>query len=188
MRAIEGYAGQPSTEYALKIAPYVFARPGELRRAEWSEIDLEAAEWRIPASKMKGGREHIVPLARQVVDLVKALKPITGDGRYLFPSLLTRARPISEVTLNSALRRLGFGKDEHCPHGFRSTASTRLNEMGWPPGDIELQLAHREKDEVRAAYNRALRLDERRKMMQAWADYLDGLKLGANVVAIHGRV
>jgi len=178
LRAIADYSGQPSTEFALRIAPYVFVRPGELRHAEWAEIDLASAEWRIPARKMKGGREHIVPLARQVVALLKDLHPITGNGRFLFPSLRTTQRPISEVTLNAALRRMGFSKDEHTPHGFRSTASTRLNEMGYPPSDIELQLAHREKDEVRAAYNRALRLKERRKMMQDWANYLDGLRDG----------
>lgn len=176
LRAIDAYVGQPQTEFALKIAPYVFLRPGELRRGEWREIDLEAAEWRIPAARMKGGREHIVPLARQVVALLADLEPITGDGRFLFPSLLTATRPMSEVTLNSALRRMGFSKDEHTPHGFRTTASTRLNEMGYPPSDIELQLAHQEKDEVRGAYNRAMRLNERRTMMQEWADYLDRLR------------
>lgn len=187
MRAIDGYQGQPSSEYALKIAPYVFARPGELRRAEWAELDLDAAEWRIPKARMKSKREHLVPLARQVVALVRALEPITGGGRYLFPSLLTSARPMSEVTLNAALRRLGISKDEHTPHGFRTTASTRLNELGFPPSDIELQLAHRERDDTRDAYNRAMRLDERRKMMQFWADYLDGLKTGAKVIAIKRR-
>jgi integrase len=176
LRAIDSYAGQPSTEYALKILPYVFVRPSELRGARWAEFDLDAAEWRIPASRMKGRREHIVPLARQVVTLLRGLQEITGGGELLFPGLRTVKRPISEVTLNAALRRIGIGKDEHCPHGFRSTASTRLNELGYPPSDIELQLAHREKDEVRAAYNRSLRLAERRKMMQAWANYLDGLR------------
>lgn len=185
MRAIASYQGQPSTEYALRIAPYVFVRPGELRRAEWREFDLKAAEWRIPAAKMKAGREHVIPLAHQVIALIRRLEPITSDGRYLFPGLRTNSRPISEVTLNAALRRLGFTKDEHTPHGFRSMASTRLNEMGWPPGDIELQLAHMDRDQVRAAYNRALRLDERRRMMQAWADYLDALAAGADVVAIN---
>jgi integrase len=175
LRAIAGYVGQPSTEYALKLAPYVFVRPGELRHARWSEFNLPAAEWRIPASRMKAGREHIVPLATQVVSLLQSLRDLTDD--YLFPSLRTTTRPISEVTLNAALRRMGFTKDEMTPHGFRSMASTRLNEQGFPPADIELQLAHMDKDQVRAAYNRSLRLDERRKMMQWWADYLDGLRV-----------
>lgn len=176
LRAIDGYVGQPSTEYALKLAPYVFVRPGELRGARWQEFNLEAAEWRIPWQRMKSGREHIVPLATQVVALLERLQAFTTD--YLFPSLRTTRRPISEVTLNAALRRMGFTKDEMTPHGFRSMASTRLNEMGFPPSDIELQLAHMDKDQVRAAYNRSLRLDERRNMMQAWADYLDALKAG----------
>jgi integrase len=184
LRAIDAYRGQPSAETALKMAPYVFVRPGELRGARWSEIDLEGAIWRIPKERMKRGREHLVPLAHQVVKLLEDLQPITGDGELLFPGLRSNSRPISEVTLNAALRRLGFTKDEHTPHGFRTTASTRLNEMGFPPSDIELQLAHADQDEVRAAYNRAQRLAERTKMMQSWADYLDGLKAGGRVVAL----
>lgn len=184
LRAIDGYRGQPSSESALRMLPLVFVRPVELRRAAWAEIDLDGALWRIPAARMKRGREHLVPLSRQVVALLEDLKPITGDGAFVFPGLRTNARPISEVTLNAALRRLGFSKDEHCPHGFRSTASTRLNEMGWDPALIELQLAHAKKDKVAAVYNRAVRLEERTKMMQAWADYLDGLKAGAKVIAI----
>lgn len=175
LREIDGYAGQPATEYALKLAPLVFVRPGELRAAEWSEIDLENAEWRIPAHRMKMGEQHVVPLSRQAKSLVSALKPITGSGRYLFPSLRTPARPISENTLGAALRRLGYSKDEMTAHGFRAMASTLLNEQGFAPDVIELQLAHAERNKVRAAYNRAQRLPERRKMMQAWADYLDGL-------------
>lgn len=181
LRAIDGYVGQPSTEYALKLAPLVFTRPGELRAAEWSEIDLGAAEWRIPAPRMKMRELHIVPLARQAVELLQKLHSITGSARYLFPSLRTPTRPISENTLGAALRRLGFSKDEMTAHGFRAMASTLLNEQGFPPDVIELQLAHAERNEVRAAYNRASRLAERRKMMQAWADYLDGLRVGANV-------
>lgn len=182
LRAIDAYRGQPSAEVALRVAPYVFVRPGELRGARWSEFDLDGALWRIPKERMKRGREHLVPLARQVVKLLEDLQPITGDGELLFPGLRTNSRPISEVTLNAALRRLGFSKDEHTPHGFRTTASTRLNEMGFPPSDIELQLAHADTDEVRAAYNRAQRLAERAKMMQAWANYLDALKAGAKVI------
>ncbi|MEJ1960960.1 MAG: integrase arm-type DNA-binding domain-containing protein [Gammaproteobacteria bacterium] len=184
LRAIDGYVGQPSTEYALKLAPLVFTRPGELRAAEWSEIDLDAAEWRIPAVRMKMRELHVVPLAQQAVDLLRKLHPITGSGRYLFPSLRAPTRPISENTLGAALRRLGFSKDEMTAHGFRAMASTLLNEQGFPPDVIELQLAHAERNEVRAAYNRASRLAERRKMMQAWADYLDGLRAGANIVPL----
>jgi integrase len=187
LRAIDSYVGQPSTEYALKLAPYVFVRPGELRGAEWSELDLESAEWRIPGERMKMGKEHLVPLAPQAVSLLRNLEALTGDGRYLFPSLRTSERPISDGTLNAALRRLGFSQDEMTTHGFRSMASTRLNEMGWNPDLIELQLAHAEKDAVRGAYNRAQRLDERRKMMETWATYLDGLKAGGKVVAIRGK-
>jgi integrase len=179
LRAMDSYRGQPSAEYALRMLPYVFVRPVELRRARWDEFDLEGALWRIPAHRMKRKREHLVPLARQVVAMLKDLLPITGDGALLFPGLRTNQRPISEVTLNAALRRLGVAKEEHCPHGFRSTASTRLNEMGWDPALIELQLAHAKKDKVAAVYNRALRLAERTVMMQAWADYLDGLKAAA---------
>ena len=150
--------------------------PGELRKAEWAEIDLDGAEWRIPAERMKMDELHIVPLARQVVELFREIQPLTGDGRLVFPALHTSLRPISENTLNMALRRIGYSKDQMVSHGFRSMASTLLNEQGWHPDLIELQLAHAERNKVRAAYNRAQRLDERRKMMQAWADYLDGLK------------
>jgi integrase len=186
LRAIDGYQGQPSTTYALKILPYCFVRPGEVRMAEWCEFDLDGKEphWRIPAGRMKMREPHIVPLARQVVALLEDLQPITGDGRLLFPSLRSPERPISDNTINAALRRLGFSGDEHVGHGFRSTASTLLNEQGWHPDLIELQLAHVERNKVRSAYNKAQRLAERRQMMQAWADYLDGLKAGGKVVPI----
>ncbi len=184
LRTIDGYAGHPSTEYALKLAPYVFVRPGELRAAEWSEFDLDKAEWRIPAVRMKMKELHIVPLAAQAVEILRMLQPQTGSGRYLFPGLRTPTRPISENTLNAALRRLGYSKNQMTTHGFRAMASTLLNEQGWHPDLIELQLAHAERDEVRAAYNRAQRLDERRKMMQAWANYLDTLRSGSNVVPL----
>jgi integrase len=176
LRAIDGYVGQPATATALRLAPLVFVRPGELRMAEWSEFDLEQAEWRIDAARMKMGELHVVPLSTQVVKLLRQLRPITGDGRYLFPSLRSPNRPISNNTINAALRRLGYSKDEMTAHGFRSTASTLLNEQGFPPDVIELQLAHAERNKVRAAYNKAQRLAERRKMMQAWADYLDRLR------------
>jgi integrase len=181
LRAIDGYKGQPSTGYALRLAPYVFVRPGELRRAEWREFDLNAAEWRIPGERMKAGEPHLVPLSKQANDLLRALRPITGHGRYLFPSLRSSARPISDNTINAALRRLGYDGQEMTGHGFRSMASTALNEQGWHPDLIELQLAHAERDKVRGAYNRAQRLGERRQMMQAWADYLDNLRAGKSM-------
>jgi integrase len=181
LRAIDGYAGQPSTAYALRLAPYLFVRPGELRFAEWCEFDFDTAEWRIPAEKMKMDDYHLVPLSRQVVTILMDLQSFTGTGRYLFPSLRTRERPISDVTLNAALRRLGFTSDEQTAHGFRRIASTLLNELGYASDVIELQMAHKERNKVRAAYNRAQRMDERRKMMQAWADHLDGLRDGSNV-------
>jgi integrase len=185
MRAIDGYSGQPATETALRLAPLVFVRPGELRMAEWREFDLGAAEWRIAAARMKMREAHIVPLARQAVDLLRNLHAITGDGKYVFPSLRTPDRPISENTINAALRRLGYAKEEMTGHGFRSMASTCLNERGFHPDLIELQLAHAERNKVRAAYNKAQRLAERRKMMQKWADYLDGLRAGKN--AVHSK-
>lgn len=184
LRAIDGYVGQPSTTYALRLVPYVFVRPGELRFAEWKEFDLEAAEWRIPAQKMKMAEYHLVPLSRQAISILRELQPLTGAGKYLFPSLRTRERPISDATLTAALRRLGYSGDEQTAHGFRTIADTLLNELGFPPDIIELQLAHKERNKVRAAYNRAQRLEDRRKMMQEWANYLDGLRAGANVIPL----
>ena len=182
LRAIDGYQGHFITQQALRLAPLVFVRPGELRHAEWREIDLDAAEWRIPASKMKMDRAHLVPLSRQAIAVLAAIQPVTGRGQYVFPSLRSGARPMSENTVTGALRRLGYSGDEMTGHGFRSLASTRLNEMGWNRDAIERQLAHVENSRVRAAYNHAEYLGERRQMMQAWADYLDALKLGADVV------
>jgi integrase len=176
LRAIDQYDGQPMTKVALRMAPYVFLRPGELRAAEWSEFDFDSGTWRIPARRMKMDEEHLVPLATQVTALLREIEPLTGRGRLVFPALHTALRPISENTLNVALRRLGYSGEQMTSHGFRSTASTLLNEQGWHPDLIELQLAHAERNKVRAAYNKAKRLDERRRMMQAWGDYLDGLK------------
>ncbi|MBS0374805.1 MAG: tyrosine-type recombinase/integrase [Proteobacteria bacterium] len=190
LRAIDGYRGRghPSVENALKLAPLVFVRPGELRGANWSEFDLENSEWRIPADRMKMAEEHVVPLSTQAVAILRALKSGSGDRGLLFPSLLDPRRPISDNTLNAALRRMGYGGAEMTSHGFRSMASTLLNEQGWHPDLIELQLAHKERNKVRAAYNKAQRLAERRKMMQAWADYLDGLKADdGKVVAIRAQ-
>lgn len=188
LRAIDGYQGQPSAHYALRLAPLVFVRPGELRAAQWSEFHLDGPhpEWRIPAERMKMRQEHIVPLSDQAVALLRELQPIS-NGQLLFPGLRSAAQPISDATLNAALRRLGYAGSEMTSHGFRSTASTLLNEQGWHPDLIELQLAHAERNKVRAAYNRAQRLTERRKMMQAWADYLDELKAGGKVVPIRHK-
>jgi integrase len=175
LRAIDGYTGHFPTLFALKLAPLVFTRPGELRAAEWVEIDLDAAEWIIPAARMKMRHEHIVPLSTQAVAILRDAHQISGNGRFVFPGVRARARPLSDNTINAALRRLGYAKDEMTGHGFRALASTRLNEMGWPPDVVERQLAHAEANKVRAVYNRAQYLPERRKMMQAWADYLGSL-------------
>jgi len=184
LRAIETYDGTFVTKCAVRLTPYLFVRPGELRCAEWSEIDLNAAQWSIPANKMKMDAPHLVPLATQAIAILKDLKPLTGSGQYVFPGLHNRRRPMSENTVNLALRRLGYTGDEMVAHGFRSMASTLLNEQGWPPDVIERQLAHAERNEVRRAYNRAKYLPERRNMMQAWADYLDNLRAGARVVQL----
>lgn len=184
LRAIDGYTGSFVVRSALKLAPLVFARPGELRQAEWSEIDLDGALWRIPAGKMKMREEHTIPLPSQAIAVLRELQPLTGNGQYVFPSERSRQRPMSDGTINAALRRLGFDKDTMTGHGFRAMASTRLNEMGWSPDVIERQLAHAERNKVRAAYNRAQYLDERKQMMQSWADYLDGLRAGGKIVAI----
>ena len=182
LRAIDGYEGQPITAAALKLAPLVFVRPGELRGARWSEFDLDNAEWRIPAERMKMGELHIVPLSRQAIAILRELRELTGGGfgELVFPSLLSLDRPMSNNTVNTALRRLGYAKEQMTGHGFRSMASTLLNEQGFPPDVIELQLAHAERNKVRAAYNKAQRLAERRKMMQTWSDYLDGLRLNSS--------
>jgi len=184
LRAIETYDGSFVTKCALRLTPYLFVRPGELRCAEWSEIDLEAAQWSIPADKMKMDAPHLVPLARQAVAILRELRPVSESGRYVFPGLHNRQRPMSENTVNLALKRLGYTGDEMVAHGFRSTASTLLNELGWAPDVIERQLAHAERNEVRRAYNRAKYLSERRNMMQAWADYLDSLRSGRGVIPI----
>jgi integrase len=177
LRAIDGYEGSPIVRAALQLLAMVFVRPGELRHAAWAEFDLEAARWTIPAARMKMRAPHIVPLARQALVILRDLQSMTGGGVFLFPSNRTVTRPISENTLNAALRRLGYGRDDMTSHGFRSMASTRLNEMGrWNPDAIERQLAHGERNVVRAAYNHAHYLNERIEMMQAWADYLHELR------------
>jgi integrase len=185
LRAIAGYDGYIATKCALELAPLVFVRPGELRHAEWLEIDIETASWKIPAEKMKMRQPHIVPLSRQSIEVLKVIEPITGRGRYVFPSLRSSSRPISNNTVNAALRRMGFAKDEMCGHGFRSMASTILHEQGWPSHVIERQLAHAQRNTVAAAYNHAEYLAERKKMMQSWADYLYALRDGAQIISIH---
>lgn len=183
LRAIDGYSGQPATRAALALAPLTFVRPGELRAARWPEIDLDAAIWRIPSVRMKMKREHIVPLSRQAVAILRELHPITGNRPFVFESVRP-GRPLSENTLNAALRTLGYAGDTMTAHGFRASASTLLHELGWPAEVIELQLAHAQRSQVAAAYNRSARLEERARMMQFWADYLDSLREGAAVVPI----
>ena len=182
LRAIEGYTGGFVVRCALRLAPLVFTRPGELRKAEWAEIDMDTALWRIPAERMKMREPHVVPLAPQAMEILRELRPLTGNGRYVFPSARTTSRPMSDAAVNAALRRMGFDKDTMTGHGFRTLASSRLNELGWAPDVIERQLAHAERNKVRAAYNRAQYMEERQRMMRAWADYLDGLRAGADVV------
>ncbi|MEB0030196.1 tyrosine-type recombinase/integrase [Undibacterium sp. RTI2.1] len=175
LRAIKGYEGSLVTKCALQIAPLTFVRPGELRKAEWCEFNFDEAEWRIPAERMKMREKHIVPLSAQALVYLKELHNLTGHGKYVFPGARTNGRPMSENTVNAGLRRLGYSNDEMTGHGFRSMASTLLNEQGWNRDAIERQLAHAERDSIRAAYNYAEHLPERRRMMQAWADFLDGL-------------
>ena len=184
LRAMDSFSGSLVVACALKFAPLVFVRPGELRKAEWAEFDLDAGEWRIPAERMKMREQHLVPLSAQAVAILRELHPLTGSHRYVFPSIRSMARPMSENTITVALRRLGYTGDEMTGHGFRSMASTLLHEQGWPSDVIERQLAHAERNKVKAAYNYAEHLPQRRKMMQQWADYLDTLKQGGNVVPI----
>ena len=180
--AMKSFTGTKVVKAALWFSAYTFCRPGEIRQAEWSEINFDACEWRIPAEKMKTRKMHIVPLAPQVVQLLKDLYKTTGRGRYVFPNLQSNrgTQPMSANAVLYALRRMGFSNEEMTAHGFRGMASTRLNEMGWPPDVIERQLAHVEGNSVRAAYNHAEYLNERRKMMAAWADYLDELAVSLN--------
>jgi integrase len=186
LRAIEGFDGHATTRVALRLAPMIFVRPGELRHAEWKEFDFEKAEWIIPAEKTKTRRPHRVPLASQARAVLKELKAITGEGRWLFPSVSSVVRPMSENTLNSALRRLGYGPDAMTAHGFRAMAATRLNEMGrWNPDAIERQLGHEEQNAVRRAYTHGAEYwSERVAMMQAWADYLDELREAGKVIPL----
>src|SRR6476620_6740259 len=195
LRAIDSYRGYFITKCALRLAPLVFLRPGELRQGQWPEIDREKAEWRIPGKRMKMREQHIVPLSRQALEILSELEPLTNREyvarpnapRYIFPSARTHERPMSENAVLAASRRMGYTKEEMTGHGFRSMASTLLHEQGWNHQAIERQLAHAERNAVSAAYNFAEHLAERRKMMQAWADYLDGLKASADVIPLFKR-
>ena len=178
LRDIDAYVGYTSVVYCLKILPYVFTRPSELRLAHWREFDFKKATWIIPASRMKMRREHVVPLSKQVLALLNELRGYTGNGELLFPSARTQTTPISDAAPLAALRRMGYGKETMTLHGFRAMASTRLNELGFRPDVIEAQLAHKEPDTVRLAYNRAQYMEERRQHMEKWADYLDNLRSG----------
>lgn len=185
LRAIDGYQGTFVTKCALRLAPLLFVRPGELRKAEWAEIDLDRAEWNIPADRMKMREPHLVPLSAQAVEILCELHALTGGGRYVFPGARSYDRPMSDNAILAALRRMGFAKDEMSGHGFRAMARTILDEvLGVRPDFIEHQLAHAVRDPNGRAYNRTAHLAERRKMMQQWADYLDKLKMGADVVTL----
>ena len=185
LRDIDGYTGTFIVRSAFKLSPLVFLRAGELRHAEWREFDLDKAEWRIADGRMKKEGTHIVPLAKQAVAILRELHPLTGSGRYVFPSAISTLKPMSENAIRAALRSLDYTNGDMTPHGFRSMASTLLNEQGFNADVIEIQLAHIERNAIRAAYNYAQYLPERRRMMQHWADYLDGLKSGADVIPLH---
>jgi integrase len=185
LRSIDDFEGSFVVKCALRVSPYVFVRPGELRMAEWSEIDLEIGEWSIPGDKMKMKQPHLVPLSSQAIEILKELQPLTGHSKYVFPCHRSPLRPMSENALRVALRRMGYSNDEMTPHGFRAMARTILDEvLQVRPDFIEHQLAHAVKDPNGRAYNRTAHLAERKKMMQLWADYLDGLKAGAKVIPL----
>jgi integrase len=183
MRAIEGYTGHAITLFGLRLSAHLFVRPGELRQAEWSEFDFDRSVWNIPEQKMKMRRPHRVPLSTQVTKLFEQLWELTGTGKYCFPSFRSPRRPMSENTVNAALRALGFGQEEMTAHGFRAMAATLLNESGlFNPDAIERQLAHMETNAIRRAYTRGEYWDERVRMMQHWSDHLDHLRDGAKVL------
>lgn len=188
LRAIDGYEGQPITKLAMQLAPHVFVRPGELRHAEWNEFDLDGALWTIPAGKTKMRKDHLVPLSRQSIAILEDLHALTGPDGYVFPSIRSRKRPMSDNTINAGLRRLGYSTDEMTAHGFRAMASTLLNESGkWHPDAIERALAHGDSDRIRAAYHRGAHWKERVAMAQWWSDHLDQLRKRAEVVPIKAR-
>jgi integrase len=183
LRAIEAFEGHPSTKAALRLLPHVFVRPGELRHAEWTDFDFEKALWTIPPHKTKMRRAHTIPLSTQSLAILKSIEHDAEYSRYLFPSLRSVDRPMSENTINAALRRMGYAQDEMTGHGFRAMAATLLNEMGlWHPDAIERQLAHCDNNAVRRAYARGEYWDERVRMMQHWSDHLDFLRDGAKVL------
>ena len=185
MRDIDGYQGSYIVKAAFKLSPLLFARPGELRKMEWAELDLDKAEWVIPGDKMKMGVTHIVPLAKQAVEILREIEPLTGRGKYVFHGERDHDRPMSDNAVRSALRRMGWGNEEMTPHGFRAMASTILDNMGFDSKLLERQLAHEEPNKIKAAYKRdtwRMYLPERAAMMQTWADYLDKLKAGAEVI------
>lgn len=195
LRAIDSYGGQPTTRAALQISALIFQRPGNVRAMEWSWVDLENSMLTIPSDSLKAtkqqkisGKPHLVPLARQAVEILKGLAPLTGAGRFVFPSARTFQRPMSDGTINAALRRLDFGSDDHVAHGFRAMARTMLAEQiaGVPDEIVEAQLAHGKRGPLGSAYDRAEYLPQRRKIMQTWADYLDRLRNGADVVPLRG--
>ncbi len=181
LRAIEDYSGDPTVMHALKLTPHVFQRPGELRQMEWAEINFEKAVWTLPADKMKMRQPHAVPLSIQAVAILQSMQGLSGKGKYVFPSVRTRSRPISENTVTAALRRMGFTKEQMTAHGFRTSASSLLNESGkWNPDAIERALAHMVSGEIRRIYNQSAYWSERIAMAQWWSDYLDELREGGN--------
>ena len=187
LRAIDNYEFSLIVYVALQVSALTFVRPGELRQATWDEFDMESALWKIPAERMKGRKDHLVPLSTQSIYFINDLRPLTEycKGNFVFPGIRMNGKPMSENTVNMALRTMGISKEQMCAHGFRTMASTRLHESGlWDSRVIEIQLAHVDKNTIRGVYNRALYIDERRKMMQWWADYLDGLREGAKIIPI----
>jgi integrase len=181
LRAIDDYQGDPAVMFALRLTPHVFHRPGEIRQMEWVEIDFEKAVWTIPAIRMKMREPHTVPLSRQVVAILREIRSLSGSGCYVFPSVRTRARPISDNTVNAALRPMGYSKDQMTAHGFRTSASSLLNESGkWNPDAIERALAHMVPGIIRRICNQLAYWAERVEMAQWWSDHLDELKRGGN--------
>ena len=184
LRSIEAYSGQPVTKLALRFTPHVYQRPGEIRKAEWSEIDFDKALWTIPAERMKQRQPHRVPLSRQAQAILREAAELSGGGRYIFPKLGSPLKPMCENAINGALRRMGYGPDDMTAHGFRSTASSLLNESGkWSADAIERALSHADGNQVRAAYHRGAHWPERIEMAQWWSDHLNTLKKGAQVLA-----
>ncbi|HVR90238.1 MAG TPA: integrase arm-type DNA-binding domain-containing protein [Novosphingobium sp.] len=188
LRSIDGYTGQPVTTLALRFTALVFQRPGEIRQAEWSEIDFDGAVWTIPAARMKQRQPHRVPLSCQALAILREAEALSGDGRFVFPKLGTQLKPMCENAINGALRRMGYGADTMTAHGFRSTASSLLNESGkWNPDAIERSLAHADANQVRAAYHRSAYWPERVEMAQWWSDYLDRLRIGADIIVFRSQ-